>query len=293
MKNIFLIPTPKESRLWRDLDSNKLRFDNISTPNSNECTKCSNEYVYITTDSKFVRDEYITDGIRVIKATPKLVDAQGLVDRRDWKKIIITTDPELIKDGVHPIGEEFLKWFIKNPTCIKVEVVYGLFNPMGRQVDPNDLGQNHSKCVWKYKIITTKEEQKQHLIDMMKGDEELGLYDIFNDEKREGVKRVIHQHKVLKGLSLVNPAHLQMTSNGHGEFPDGYKLTEKGIQYIIEELSKIQEQKMYSEQEVRDLLETQRGNCYVAILSQTKNDEIATIAIQSPEPGGKNGTWVK
>jgi len=247
MKNIFLIPTPNESRLWRDLDSNELRLDNISTPNSNECTKCSNEYVYITSDSKFVRDEYITDGIEVIKATPKLVNAQGLVDRRDWKKILMTTDPELIKDGVHPIGEEFLKWFVENPTCTKVEVVYGLFNPMGRQVDPNDLGQNHSKCVWKYKIITTKEEQKQHLIDMMKSDEELGLYDesreikledIFNDKKREKVKQVIHQHKVLQGLSLINPLHLRMTDNGHGEFPDGYKLTEKGIQYIIEQLNK-------------------------------------------------------
>ena len=199
-----------------------------------------------------------------------------------------------------------------------------LINPMDREVDPNNLGQNHSGCVWYAELTYDEEvklEQKQHIVDIMKGDEELGLYndnfdsaldsfkktlnkkynesseikpeDIFNDEKREGVKRVIHQHKVLQGLSLVNPAHLQMTSNGHGEFPDGYKLTEKGIQYIIEELSKIQEQKMYSEQEVRDLLETQRGNCYVAILSQTKNDEIATIAIQSPEPGGKNGTWVK
>lgn len=206
-----------------------------------------NQNIYITSNSKFVRDEYITDGIEVMKATPKLVDAQGLVDRRDWKKILMTTDPELIKDGVHPIGEDFLQWFVKNPTCIKVEVVYGLFNPMGRQVDPNDLGQNHSKCVWKYKIITTKEEQKQHLIDMMKGDEELGLYDesreikledVFNDEKREGAKRIIHQHKVLKGLSLINPLHLEMTSNGHGEFPDGYKLTEKGIQYIIEQLNK-------------------------------------------------------
>ena len=202
-----------------------------------------NQNIYITSNSKFVRDEYITDGVEVMKATPKLVEAQGLVDRRDWKKILMTTDPELIKDGVHPIGEDFLQWFVENPTCIKVEVVYGLFNPMGRQVDPNDLGQNHSKCVWKYKIITTKEEQKQHLIDIMKGDEELGLYDIFNDEKREGAKKIIHQHKVLKGLSLVNPLHLQMTSNGHGEFPDGYKLTEKGIQYIIEQLNKEQDGK--------------------------------------------------
>jgi hypothetical protein len=203
--------------------------------------------VYITSDEKFIRDEYITDGLEVIKATPKLVDAQGLVNRRDWKKIVMTNDLELIEDGIQQIGDLFFRWFVLNPTCKEVEVVYGLFNPMGRQVDPNDLGQNHSKCVWKYKIITTKEEQKQHLIDMMKGDEELGLYDesreikledIFNDEKREGAKRVIHQHKVLKDLSLVNPAHLQMTSNGHGEFPDGYKLTEKGIQYIIEQLNK-------------------------------------------------------
>ena len=67
---------------------------------------------------------------------------------------------------------------------------------------------------------------------------EIKLEDIFNDEKKEGIKRVIHQHKVLKELTLVSPAHLQMTSNGHGEFPDGYKLTEKGIQYIIEELNK-------------------------------------------------------
>jgi len=67
---------------------------------------------------------------------------------------------------------------------------------------------------------------------------EIKIEDIFNDEKREAVKRVIHQHKVLKNLSLVNPLHLQMTSNGHGEFPDGYKLTEKGIQYIIEQLNK-------------------------------------------------------
>ena len=119
--------------------------------------------------------------------------------------------------------------------------------------------------------MKNKEEQKQHLIDMMKSDEELGLYDdnfdsaldsfkktlnkkydesreikfedVFNDEKIEWAKRVIHQHKVLKSLSLVNPAHLQMTSNGHGEFPDGYKLTEKGIQYIIEQLNKEQDGK--------------------------------------------------
>ena len=174
---------------------------------------------------------------------------------------------------LHPNFVEMTDFvYIKNERFYdgnEIDFTEALVNPMGRDVDPNDLGQNHSLCKWYARPYldekedfgyTTKmgievseemvratmipkeyfgkEEQKQHLIDMMKDDEELGLYDIFNDEKREGVKRVIHQHKVLKGLSLVNPAHLQMTSNGHGEFPDGYKLTEKGIQYIIEQLNK-------------------------------------------------------
>jgi hypothetical protein len=122
MRNIFLIPTSMESRLWRDLDSNKLTFSNLSKPNSNECTKCSNEYVYITSDEKFVRDEHITDGIEVIKATPKLVDAQGLVNRRDWKKIVMTNDLELIEDGIQEIGDNFFEWLVLNPTCIEVEI---------------------------------------------------------------------------------------------------------------------------------------------------------------------------
>ena len=54
-----------------------------------------------------------------------------------------------------------------------------------------------------------------------------------------------------------------------------------------------QDKKLYTEQEVKDLLETQRGNCYVALLSHTKNEDIASVALGAPEPGGRNGTWVK
>lgn len=54
-----------------------------------------------------------------------------------------------------------------------------------------------------------------------------------------------------------------------------------------------QDKKLYTEQEVKYLLEIQRGNCYVALLSHTKNDDIASVALGAPEPGGKNGTWIK
>jgi hypothetical protein len=164
-----------------------------------------------------------------------------------------------------PNNQRYMNCFLFVDKDTRVDFKEVLINPMGREVDPNDLGQNHSGCVW-YAELTydedgVKDEQKQHLIDIMESDEELGLYeqidqnnpitkgstalvkeikleDVFNDKKREKVKQVIHQHKVLKDLSLVNPAHLIMTSDGYGEFPDGYKLTEKGIQYIIEQLNK-------------------------------------------------------
>jgi hypothetical protein len=38
------------------------------------------------------------------------------------KKIILTTDQDLIKDGVQAIDDEFLEWFVKNPSCEWVEI---------------------------------------------------------------------------------------------------------------------------------------------------------------------------
>lgn len=167
---------------------------------------------------------------------------------------------------LHPNFVEMTEFvYIKNGRYYdgdEIDFTEALVNPMGRDVEPNNLGQNHSLCKWyarpyldeKEDLMMEvpmaqypKEEQKQHIVDMMKSDEELGLYDesreikfedVFNDEKRERANRVIQQHKVLKDLTLINPAHLIMTSDGYGEFPDGYKLTEKGIQYIINQLNK-------------------------------------------------------
>jgi len=116
MKNIHVLPTDKPSKIA--LSFKKLFFN--SKPLSSILYK--NQNICITSDDKFVCDEYVTDGIEVIRASSKLVNAQGLVDRRDWKKIVLTTDTKLIEDGVQPIDDEFLKWFVNNPSCEKVEI---------------------------------------------------------------------------------------------------------------------------------------------------------------------------
>ncbi len=45
--------------------------------------------------------------------------------------------------------------------------------------------------------------------------------------------------------------------------------------------------KLYTEKQVKELLETQRGNCYVAILNHTKDEELAKIAGSAPQPAGE------
>ena len=90
---------------------------------------------------------------------------------------------------LHPNFVEMTEFvYIKNGRYYdgdEIDFTEVLVNPMGRDVDPNDVGQNHSLCKWYANpYLDEKEEQKQHLIDMMESDEELGLY----DEKIEDIE---------------------------------------------------------------------------------------------------------
>ena len=58
-----------------------------------------------------------------------------------------------------------------------------------------------------------KEEQKQHIISIMMSDEEMGLYDesqeikledVFNEEKREKLKKFITEHKKKDAKHIYN-----------------------------------------------------------------------------------------
>jgi hypothetical protein len=89
------------------------------------------------------------------------------------KKIILTTDQDLIKDGVQAIDDEFLEWFVKNPSCesVKVDKVEDeLISPKNPKIRFNALQDppsfisaeslNNMILTYKYKIIIPKEEPK-------------------------------------------------------------------------------------------------------------------------------------
>jgi hypothetical protein len=71
-----------------------------------------------------------------------------------YKKIILTDNKDLINDGVQPIDDEFLEWFVKNPSCEWVEV----------DRDEREVGNHLGGVVIEYgdyKIIIPKEEPKK------------------------------------------------------------------------------------------------------------------------------------
>ncbi len=120
MKNLHLLPTYKPSRL-SILNSGKLNFgaEIISSSNSKP------QHIYITSDEEIKEGDgsWILDLRSNRKA--KNINNHIKVWNENCKKITLTTDQDLIKDGVQAIDDEFLEWFVKNSSCEKVEIGYG------------------------------------------------------------------------------------------------------------------------------------------------------------------------
>ena len=152
MKNLHIVPSNNPSRLVKVYnDVNRETFTLKLDVDVNDSFK---EYVniYITSDERpSSNDYYIIDDIHeVLKNTfLKFIDSK-------CKKIILTTDQDLTKDGVQAIDDEFLEWFVKNQSCEKVKL-------------------EHIGYVDAYKIIIPKEEPKQ-----------IKCYDKFNQILKEG-----------------------------------------------------------------------------------------------------------
>jgi hypothetical protein len=118
MKNLHLLKTNKPSRLYLYksngclfLTPNYMDYKGDTAPNQN---------IYITSDKTIKQgDWYLEPDVDIKPTWCKDISELTSADR----KIILTTDKDLIdKYGVAPIGDKFLEWFIKNPTCEKVKV---------------------------------------------------------------------------------------------------------------------------------------------------------------------------
>jgi hypothetical protein len=82
------------------------------------------KHIYITSDKEIKMDDWYLDDTNSVRQAITECESYW-THRKKYQKIILTTDPDLIAEGVQAIDDDFLEWFVKNPSCESVEVGYG------------------------------------------------------------------------------------------------------------------------------------------------------------------------
>jgi len=167
MKNIHVVPTDKPSRLYVD-SQNNICITDVEMKSGNK------QHIYITSDEEIKEGDWIfslktnnifkADSIEYLKSHNMIEDFNKsfYINSKSAKKIILTTDQDLINDDVQAVDDEFLEWFVKNPSCESVGV-----NHFGTCCG-NQLVSQCIDCKTynpDYRIIIPQEESKQEIIE--------------------------------------------------------------------------------------------------------------------------------
>jgi hypothetical protein len=187
MKNIHVLPTENSSKLYYNKDG-VLELHRLQW-------RKNTQNIYITSDEEIKEVDWCAEFNLGGKIT-EVFKCKGMLSPESIiKKIILTTDQGLIKDGVQAIDDEFLEWFVKNPSCEEVEVEGHIYK-----------GQDETE----YKIIIPKEEPNtvfvtteqavkifgaKKISKLMK--KEIKPEQIWNEEKIKGVKKLIQKQKLI------------------------------------------------------------------------------------------------
>ena len=262
MKNIHLLDTDKPSRLFYLASNLHLEEGQLISPKNYQ-------HIYITSDEeiKDVRPQNGKWQLEKGQILNKFPDY--LTDLSECKLVIMTTDQDLINDGVQAIDNEFLEWFVKNSSCeeIKIEKQIGCID-----LDAVcDFGEGYCPytpdCLKnKYKIIIPKEEPKQLFT---KGDKVLFTGKMLDEEVIDKVVTVFY---------TLGRGKVEDMSDIMDEYSHIYRVWNKDLKHIpkeepkqetLEEANwkvigtkedtfyngaKWQQERMYSEEEVVQLL---------------------------------------
>tara|TARA_R110000822_G_scaffold207971_3_gene343925 strand:+ start:4234 stop:5079 length:846 start_codon:yes stop_codon:yes gene_type:complete len=159
MKNIHILPTN---------NSSKLGIYNKNLILHRKGWRNGTQHIYITSDEEIKEGDWVLfEGNTTIRKAIDSTFTSGVNHIRihnDNKifKIILTTDQDLIADGVQSIDDDFLEWFVKNSSCEEVE--------LKKWFDTSyiDLGcgrvYNNNPKLPLYKIIIPNEQPKQETI---------------------------------------------------------------------------------------------------------------------------------
>ena len=218
MKNIHLIPTDKPSRLVIDTIENKLYYQPIL---HNKTVNVLPQNIYITSNEEIKeRDSTLMfDSFGHLFLCDKPQQYLGIEKghhlNKGLRKIILTTDQDLIKDGVQEIDDEFLEWFGKNPSCENVHV----YKEHKQINQDNIVTKGSTALVFSHYVIYIPKEELQDVfftnksesskVERMYSEEEVNeiIAEVWNScEDNEGETFIEVRKRILEQLK--NKKHL-------------------------------------------------------------------------------------
>ena len=170
MKNIHILSTDEQIKNVGDVVKDLYGDIHIFTKKNEgkEYVKTITKLnIYITSDEEIKEGDwcYDSDGKQILQFNNKIVVLLANQQKekygvKSFFKIILTTDQDLIKDGVQAIDIEFLEWFVKNPSCEEVEI--DTIETLTGSFDAKGIKSNYVNV---YKIIIPKEKTKQETLE--------------------------------------------------------------------------------------------------------------------------------
>ena len=285
MKNIHIIPTDKPSRLHNKNGDLGMRTAKLYIEDFIG-NKHNSFHIYITSNEEIKEGDWVYFPIsnEVLKTGNGFYEAslETVKTNEDCKKITLTTDQDLIADGVQTIDDTFLEWFVKNPSCKSVEIInrysdftrtkfldYKIIIPQEepKQIYYNTVGREDGKFVIKGQFNTQKEaldlanKLNRKYPDLyydwnetlVKEEPKQKKWDTLNKELDDALEEEFGSEEPKQ--ETLEEAYLnELIDEANKEFTLDRKLAKKvAIKY-----AKWQQERMYSEEEVIKIVEKSR-----------------------------------
>lgn len=232
MKNIHVLLTYKPTSILKIGNSGLFSIKN-KVRHSNQGL-----HIYITSSN-----EDINENDYIITKDGRLVQVSYLLskDLEGCSKVILTTDQDLINDGVQAIDDEFLEWFVKNGSCDEVEIedVYKKFLE-GDKISVSNFRN-------RYKIIIPKEEAKQTI----------------QEYEQQGLEK--HSFELEPKQETLEEAALKYASEKLRRIIIPYKEFNANVAEYVGFINgaKWQQERSYSEEEFKTILNKLRHDIFI------------------------------
>jgi len=127
MKNTYILPAKGLSTLH--FAKERMFITTVHPTGENELYVSTPQYVYIVVDDNILVHDFVYDTYRnLILPVPNGENMQFFnLSKNRYKKIAITNDTDLIREGVKQITKSFLEWIARNSGTYDFVKLEGVF----------------------------------------------------------------------------------------------------------------------------------------------------------------------